>query len=150
MNLFCICFSLSYFRTVEEKSSWLDALCLAIEELYKRKSSFKIGTECSSPVDLQKPPLYIKMDGVQKCMDCGANFGVMKRKHHCRACGSVRSSPFPCLYHYHPNIFNQIPHLNSQTIASVFSWRSLYYWLISWSMILRILLDFIWSICLVY
>ncbi|PSN55791.1 hypothetical protein C0J52_02466 [Blattella germanica] len=78
-----------YTQTVEEKSSWLDALCLAIEELYKRKSSFKIGTECSSPVDLQKPPHYIKMDGVQKCMDCGANFNVMKRKHHCRACGLV-------------------------------------------------------------
>jgi FYVE/RhoGEF/PH domain-containing protein 1 len=68
---------------------WLDALCEAIEELYKRKSSFKLGTECSSPVDMQKPPNYIKMDGIHKCMDCNASFGVMKRKHHCRACGLV-------------------------------------------------------------
>lgn len=79
-------------RTVEEKTSWLDALCVAIEELYKRKSSFKLGTKCSSPVDAQKPPNYIKMDCIHKCMDCGGSFGVMKRKHHCRACGSVSKS----------------------------------------------------------
>ncbi|XP_021930106.1 FYVE, RhoGEF and PH domain-containing protein 4-like [Zootermopsis nevadensis] len=78
-----------YTQTVEEKTSWLDALCVAIEELYKRKSSFKLGTKCSSPVDAQKPPNYIKMDCIHKCMDCGGSFGVMKRKHHCRACGSV-------------------------------------------------------------
>ncbi|XP_069692894.1 FYVE, RhoGEF and PH domain-containing protein 2-like [Periplaneta americana] len=78
-----------YTQTVEEKTGWLDALCLAVDELYKRKSSFKVGTECSSPVDMQKAPNYIKMDGIQKCMDCSANFGVMKRKHHCRACGLV-------------------------------------------------------------
>jgi hypothetical protein len=77
------------FRTLEEKTLWLNALCKAIEELCKRKSSFKVGTERSSPVELQKPPDYIKMDGIQKCMDCSASFGVMKRKHHCRACGSV-------------------------------------------------------------
>lgn len=78
-----------YTQTVEEKTSWLDALCTAIEELYKRKSSFKLGTECSSPVDMQKPPKYIKMDVIHKCMDCRASFGVIKRKHHCRACGMV-------------------------------------------------------------
>lgn len=78
-----------YTQTLEEKTLWLNALCKAIEELCKRKSSFKVGTERSSPVELQKPPDYIKMDGIQKCMDCSASFGVMKRKHHCRACGSV-------------------------------------------------------------
>jgi hypothetical protein len=74
---------------VEEKTSWLDALCTAIEELYKRKSSFKLGTECSSPVNMQKPQKYIKMDVIHKCMECRASFGVIKRKHHCRACGMV-------------------------------------------------------------
>jgi hypothetical protein len=76
-------------RTREEKTVWLGALCKAIEDLYKRRSSFKVGKECSISVDMQKPPQYIKMDGVHKCMDCGASFGVMKRKHHCRACGLV-------------------------------------------------------------
>jgi len=63
-------------------------LCKAIEELYKRRSSFKVGKECSIS---EKPPQYIKMDGIHKCMNvgCGASFGVMKRKHHCRACGLV-------------------------------------------------------------
>jgi hypothetical protein len=62
-------------------------MCKATEELYKRRSSFKVRKDISE--DMQKPPQYIKMDGIQKCMDCGASFGVMKRKHHCRACGLV-------------------------------------------------------------
>jgi hypothetical protein len=80
---------------VEEKTGWLDALCTAIEELYKRKSSFKLGTECSSPLDMQKAPKYIKMDVIHKCMDCRASFGVIKRKHHCRACGMVSAALTP-------------------------------------------------------
>lgn len=78
-----------YTQTCEEKTIWLDALCKAIEELCKRKSSFKLRNGCTIPVDMQKPPPYIKMDGIHKCMDCGASFGVMKRKHHCRSCGMV-------------------------------------------------------------
>lgn len=78
-----------YTQTREEKTVWLDALCKAIEELYKRRSSFKVGKECSISEVMQKPPQCIKMDGIQKCMNCGASFGVMKRKHHCRACGLV-------------------------------------------------------------
>jgi len=74
-----------YTQEREEKTVWLDVLCKAVEDLYKRRSSFKVGKE----VDVQKPPQYVKMDGVNKCMDCGAGFGVMKRKHHCRACGLV-------------------------------------------------------------
>jgi FYVE/RhoGEF/PH domain-containing protein 1 len=83
------CEQLLVSRTREEKTVWLDALCMAIDELYKRRSSFKVGKESSIPEEIQKPPQYIKVDGVQRCMDCRAGFGVMKRKHHCRACGMV-------------------------------------------------------------
>ena len=83
------CEQLLVSRTHEEKTVWLDALCMAIDKLYKRKSSFRVGKECSIPMDLQNPPQLIKMDGVHKCMDCGASFGVMNWKHHCRACGLV-------------------------------------------------------------
>ena len=79
------------YRTREEKTVWLDALCKAIDELYKRRSSFKVEKGCSISKDMQKPPQYIKMDGIHKCMDCGAGFGFMNRKHHCRACGLVSS-----------------------------------------------------------
>ena len=89
MSCITWCEQLLVSRTREEKTFWLDALCMAIDKLYKRKSSFKVGKEDSIPMDLQNPPHYIKMDGIQKCMDCGASFGVMKRKHHCRACGLV-------------------------------------------------------------
>ena len=85
MSLVTWCELLLVSREREEKTVWLDVLCKAVEDLCKRRSSFKVGKE----VDVQKPPQYVKMDGVNKCMDCGAGFGVMKRKHHCRACGLV-------------------------------------------------------------
>ena len=89
MSCVTLCEQLLISRTREEKTVWLDALCKAIEELCKRKSSFKLRNGCSIPADMLKPPPYIKMDSIHKCMDCSANFGVMKRKHHCRSCGMV-------------------------------------------------------------
>ncbi|KAG8212726.1 hypothetical protein J437_LFUL019655, partial [Ladona fulva] len=64
----------------------------AIQELCQRKSSLKIGADNIAPIETEigkRAPNFIKMDSVAKCMDCSANFSVMKRKHHCRACGLV-------------------------------------------------------------
>ncbi|XP_046407118.1 FYVE, RhoGEF and PH domain-containing protein 4-like [Ischnura elegans] len=81
-----------YTQTEVEKTSWLDALWQASQELCQRKSSLKIGADNIAPVETEigkRAPNFIKMDSVAKCMDCSANFSVMKRKHHCRACGLV-------------------------------------------------------------
>ena len=35
------------------------------------------------------PPLWVPDSVASHCMNCGVKFGVIKRKHHCRACGKV-------------------------------------------------------------
>ncbi|KAJ1525738.1 hypothetical protein ONE63_008946 [Megalurothrips usitatus] len=96
-----------YTQTCEEKVAWLESLCTAMQELYRRKSSLRISPESTSgngcvlsqssegslpapDADLGKrAPTLIRMDTVSRCKDCGGSFGVMRRKHHCHACGMV-------------------------------------------------------------
>lgn len=75
-------------RSKEEKVDWIDTLLRAMEELYERKSSLKTGREGDTELG-RRAPNYIKHDSITKCMDCGTNFGVIRRKHHCHACGVV-------------------------------------------------------------
>lgn len=106
-------FSKSTLRTTEEKLAWLDALFQAMQELYRRKSSLRISPENSSTngrvagqndgspvhtapdVDIGKrAPTLVRLDTVSRCKDCGGSFGVMRRKHHCHACGLVSKDLF--------------------------------------------------------
>ncbi|KAF7281279.1 lateral signaling target protein 2 homolog isoform X2 [Rhynchophorus ferrugineus] len=45
---------------------------------------------------IESPPVWIPDVQAPRCMSCGSNFTVMKRRHHCRNCGKVfcaRCSP---------------------------------------------------------
>ena len=84
------------FRTKEEKEEWLNVLFQAVHEACLRKSSLRLvsdaGENDSKNLDSElglKQPTMLRPDSVHKCMQCGGNFSVVKRKHHCRACGSV-------------------------------------------------------------
>lgn len=126
---------------MEEKTSWQDAVRVAKEELCKRKSSFKLGTKCSSPVDVQKPPNYNKMDCTHRCMDCGASFGVMKRRHHCRACGSVSKSIENCvtfeLKPFSRRIIPKVTHIaHIQAAGLGIPVRAVYVWVYSRTLVL--------------
>lgn len=83
----------SYTRTIEEKEQWLEAFIRAIHETSQRKSSLKLHFNPDQriiDVDLgQKQPMLIRSDSVTKCMECGSQFTMVRRKHHCRACGAV-------------------------------------------------------------
>ncbi|XP_022915844.1 lateral signaling target protein 2 homolog [Onthophagus taurus] len=37
----------------------------------------------------ERPPIWIPDVEAPKCMSCGSNFTVVKRRHHCRNCGKV-------------------------------------------------------------
>lgn len=37
----------------------------------------------------ESPPVWIPDVEAPKCMSCGANFTVVKRRHHCRNCGKI-------------------------------------------------------------
>ncbi|XP_068217436.1 uncharacterized protein [Palaemon carinicauda] len=82
-----------YTQTKEEKELWLEALFQAIHETYQRKSSLKLHFSPDQrvvDVDLgQKQPTLVRSDSVTKCMECGSQFTMVRRKHHCRACGAV-------------------------------------------------------------
>lgn len=97
-----------YTHTSAEKRAWIDALCQALQELHRRKSSLRISPESAASngygvpqnsesatlpavdPDLGKrAPTYVRMDSVSRCKYCGGSFGVMRRKHHCHACGKV-------------------------------------------------------------
>ncbi|XP_042239198.1 FYVE, RhoGEF and PH domain-containing protein 4-like isoform X3 [Homarus americanus] len=82
-----------YTQTLEEKEQWLEAFIRAIHETSQRKSSLKLHFNPDQrivDVDLgQKQPMLIRSDSVTKCMLCSSQFTMVRRKHHCRACGEV-------------------------------------------------------------
>lgn len=78
-----------YTQSREEKTDWIDALLRAMQELCDRKSSLKTGRGEGDNDLGRRAPNLIKPESISKCMDCGTNFGVIRRKHHCHACGLV-------------------------------------------------------------
>ncbi|KRT85902.1 hypothetical protein AMK59_205 [Oryctes borbonicus] len=47
------------------------------------------GQRRDSPQEIERPPIWIPDVEAPKCMSCGSNFTVVKRRHHCRNCGKV-------------------------------------------------------------
>lgn len=67
------------------------------------------GTVPCSSNEEDRPPIWIPDVEAPKCMSCGANFTVVKRRHHCRNCGKVfcarcssNSVPLPKFGHIKP------------------------------------------------
>ncbi|XP_068208992.1 zinc finger FYVE domain-containing protein 16-like isoform X3 [Palaemon carinicauda] len=48
----------------------------------------------------QVAPFWIPDDDAPKCQECGQKFTVIRRRHHCRACGRVLCAP--CCHHKAP------------------------------------------------
>lgn len=79
-----------YTSTAEDKELWMTAIHNAKEELIERKSSLRLGSISPTEDELgMKEPTKLKSDSVSKCMECYMSFTMLKRRHHCHACGSV-------------------------------------------------------------
>ena len=94
--------------SVAERNEWLDALNSAIEEHVNRKATFSaasggsvvaVGNHRSHPAGEvvagveerigTSAPVWIPDRRVTMCQNCAAEFNVLVRRHHCRACGKV-------------------------------------------------------------
>merc|ERR1719410_1778743 len=84
-------------RDVEERNSWLDALNSAIEDYRSRKATFVTLEALSSPHRHYKlgdaAPVWVPDTRVTMCHACSAEFSLVNRRHHCRACGKVVCAP---------------------------------------------------------
>ena len=82
------------FRNVQERNDWLDALNSAIEDYRSRKATFVTLDQFSSPGrGLSRlgdaAPVWVPDTRVTMCGGCSAEFSLVLRRHHCRACGKV-------------------------------------------------------------
>ncbi len=83
----------------QERNDWLEALNSAIEEHMSRKATFNLGGGSSvmTPDEACKlgnaAPVWVPDRRVTMCQECAVEFGVLVRRHHCRACGRVVCAP---------------------------------------------------------
>ena len=85
---------LSIFRNVQERNDWLDALNSAIEDYRSRKATFVSLDQMASPSRSlgrlgDAAPVWVPDTRVTMCGSCSAEFSLVLRRHHCRACGKV-------------------------------------------------------------
>ncbi|XP_043238694.1 FYVE, RhoGEF and PH domain-containing protein 4-like [Amphibalanus amphitrite] len=77
-----------YTQTADEKAEWLEALCSVVTSFYQRRASLKAEPQGFEELG-RKAPVMLRQEGVSRCMDCESQFGMMRRKHGCHACGIV-------------------------------------------------------------
>merc|ERR1719410_1770712 len=81
-------------RNVQERNDWLDALNSAIEDYRSRKATFVSLDQMASPSRSlgrlgDAAPVWVPDTRVTMCGSCSAEFSLVLRRHHCRACGKV-------------------------------------------------------------
>ena len=87
-------------RDLKERNEWLEALNSAIEEFRSRKATFLAMDQLSGLAGGEEEhcvgdsaPVWIPDQRVTMCQACSSEFGLVVRRHHCRACGRVVCSP---------------------------------------------------------
>ncbi|XP_071807039.1 uncharacterized protein [Asterias amurensis] len=111
-------------NTEEDREDWMAALLSAIREMVRKKESFKTNDavgdrsiieddddEDGKFVPGKCEPRWIKDDETTMCMRCGTDFKLIKRRHHCRACGAVvcnKCSSFESSLQYDNSKMNKV------------------------------------------
>ncbi|CAG9817241.1 unnamed protein product [Phaedon cochleariae] len=100
--------------SISNLSTELNRYASLREDIANLQSTYVAQTEtpAADPYetpDYSRPPIWIPDVEAPKCMSCGANFTVVKRRHHCRNCGKVfcarcssNSVPLPKFGHAKP------------------------------------------------
>ncbi|KAM7082321.1 FYVE, RhoGEF and PH domain-containing protein 2 isoform 3-T4 [Ciconia maguari] len=107
-------------RSEEEMNAWIKAFQDAIDRKEKRSETFKTavhGLETGTPAlkteELgRRAPQWVRDNLVTMCMRCKEPFNaIMRRRHHCRACGYVvcaRCSDYKAELQYDGNRLNRV------------------------------------------
>ncbi|XP_034032954.1 FYVE, RhoGEF and PH domain-containing protein 4-like isoform X2 [Thalassophryne amazonica] len=82
--------------TEQDKEDWIKAIKETIEVFQQKNDTFRSASKDIEEGDVSKEelgkraPLWIRDNQVTMCMRCKEPFNaVMRRRHHCRACGYV-------------------------------------------------------------
>ncbi|XP_009890040.1 PREDICTED: FYVE, RhoGEF and PH domain-containing protein 2 [Charadrius vociferus] len=109
-------------RSEEEMSAWIKAFRDAIDRKEKRSETFKTAVHGLDPSNAishpqteelgRRAPQWVRDNLVTMCMRCKEPFNaIMRRRHHCRACGYVvcaRCSDYKAELQYDGNRLNRV------------------------------------------
>uniref|UniRef100_I3M5P6 FYVE, RhoGEF and PH domain containing 5 n=1 Tax=Ictidomys tridecemlineatus TaxID=43179 RepID=I3M5P6_ICTTR len=77
-----------------ERDEWYSCLSRALPEDYKAQAlaAFHHSVEIRERLGVslgERPPTLVPVTHVMMCMNCGCDFSLTLRRHHCHACGKI-------------------------------------------------------------
>ncbi|XP_066899509.1 FYVE, RhoGEF and PH domain-containing protein 5 isoform X1 [Kogia breviceps] len=77
-----------------ERDEWHSCLSRAVPEDYKAQAlaAFQHSVEMRERLGVslgERPPTLVPVTHVMMCMNCGCDFSLTLRRHHCHACGKI-------------------------------------------------------------
>ncbi|XP_072454488.1 FYVE, RhoGEF and PH domain-containing protein 5 [Notamacropus eugenii] len=77
-----------------ERDEWYSCLSRALPEDYKMHTlaAFHNSVEIRERLGIclgERPPTLVPVSHVMMCMNCGCDFSLTLRRHHCHACGKI-------------------------------------------------------------
>ncbi|NWS75365.1 FGD5 protein, partial [Crotophaga sulcirostris] len=88
---YCLTLSAS---SCSERDDWYSCISRHIPDDYKahNTSPFHSGVELREKLGIplgERPPTLVPVSHVMMCMNCGCDFTLTLRRHHCHACGKI-------------------------------------------------------------
>ncbi|KAG8516946.1 FYVE, RhoGEF and PH domain-containing protein 5 [Galemys pyrenaicus] len=88
-----VCLALSA-SSCAERDEWHGCLSRALPEDYKAQAlaAFHHSAEIRERLGVslgERPPTLVPVTHVMMCMNCGCDFSLTLRRHHCHACGKI-------------------------------------------------------------
>ncbi|XP_053932257.1 FYVE, RhoGEF and PH domain-containing protein 5 isoform X3 [Cuculus canorus] len=88
---YCLTLSAS---SCSERDDWYSCISKHVPDDYKahNTSTFHSGVELREKLGIplgERPPTLVPVSHVMMCMNCGCDFTLTLRRHHCHACGKI-------------------------------------------------------------
>uniref|UniRef100_A0A8C3GFE5 FYVE, RhoGEF and PH domain containing 5 n=1 Tax=Cairina moschata TaxID=8855 RepID=A0A8C3GFE5_CAIMO len=94
IELLVLCWFMSHFHSCSERDDWYSCISRHIPNDYKahNTSTFHSNVELREKLGItvgERPPTLVPVSHVMMCMNCGCDFTLTLRRHHCHACGKI-------------------------------------------------------------